>query len=162
MKSLINEFEKILILAVFFLILTEHITLLNIIVALAIAYFIAKLSDSKVFLSPYIKRKVLMKWLIYGSILFFEVVKANIQVAMITLSRHMNISPRVVTYESKLSDEWLLTILANSITLTPGTMTVDIKGNQLLIHCLNQSYSEGLSEMHLEKKLCEIERAING
>jgi len=68
----------------------------------------------------------------------------------------------VVTYESKLSDEWLLTILANSITLTPGTMTVDIKGNQLLIHCLNKMYSNGLSDMHLEKMLFEIERDING
>ncbi len=162
MKKWVNKFEKIFILTVFFLILSEHITLLNIVVAVLIASIISKTLDSKLVLSPYIKGRVLLKWIVYGGVLFYEVVKANIQVAMITLSRHMNIEPMVVTYKSQLSDEGLLTILANSITLTPGTMTVDIEGNQLLIHCLNQSYSEGLSEMLLEKKLCEIERAING
>lgn len=162
MKKWINKSEKVFILTVFFLILTEHITVLNIAVALLIATLISKSFDSKVFFSPYIKGRILLKWVVYGGVLFYEVVKANIQVAMITLSRHMNIKPMVVTYESQLSDEWLLTILANSITLTPGTMTVDINGNQLLIHCLNQSYSDGLSEMLLEKKLCEIERDING
>ncbi|MBF4694411.1 Na+/H+ antiporter subunit E [Fusibacter ferrireducens] len=162
MKKWINKSEKIGILALFFLILTEHITVLNIVVALLIATLISKSLDSKVLLRPYIRGRILIKWIIYGGILFYEVIKANIQVALITLSRHMDIEPMVVTYESQLSDEWLLTILANSITLTPGTMTVDIKGNQLLIHCLNRSYSEGLSEMLLEKKLCEIERDING
>ena len=153
---------KITILTLFFVVLTERVTIQNVIVAFLIASLISKFTVSNNLIHPYLKMKTLSKWAVYGVVLFYEVIKANVQVALITLSRHMDIEPMVVTYESKLSDEWLLTILANSITLTPGTMTVDIKGNQLLIHCLNKMYSNGLSDMHLEKMLFEIERDING
>ena len=153
---------KVVILTLFFVVLTERITIQNVIVAFLIASLISKLMVSNTVIHHYLKMKTLMKWGVYGFVLFYEVIKANIQVALITLSRHMDIEPMVVTYESKLTDEWLLTILANSITLTPGTMTVDIEGNQLQIHCLNKMYSDSLADMQLEKMLYEIERDING
>ena len=69
----------------------------------------------------------------------------------------MKLSPQVVEYTSPIKDEWLLTILANVITLTPGTMSVDLNDSRLIIHCLNKEYAEGLGKMSLEKLLLKIE-----
>lgn len=156
------NFIKIATLSVFFLLLTEKISLLNIVFAVAVAFVVSVISDKSPFEKKYISARLLFKWIKFIGVLFVEVVKANIQVAMITLSKNMNIEPQIVTYNSKLSDELLLTILANVITLTPGTMTVDIKGSELLIHCLNTEYSESLNEMVLEDMLCRIEGELVG
>jgi multicomponent Na+:H+ antiporter subunit E len=54
-----------------------------------------------------------------------------------------------------------LTILANSITLTPGTMTVSIDKNVLDIHCLNKNYEDSLKDNLFEKMLLKIEGVQN-
>lgn len=156
------NFIRIIALAVFFLFLTEKISLLNIVFAVAIAFIVSAISDKSPFGKKYFSIKLLFKWLRFIGVLFVEVVKANIQVAIITLSKNMDIEPQVVSYKSRLSDELLLTILANVITLTPGTMTVDIKGSNLLIHCLNTEYSRSLNGMKLEDMLCGIEGELVG
>lgn len=153
---------KITTLAIFFLLLSEKVTITNIVFAVAVAFIIEKISDKNLFDRKYISLKVLSRWIKFIGVLFIEVVKANIQVAKITLSMNMDIEPHIVNYKSKLNDEMLLTILANVITLTPGTMTVDIKGNELLIHCLNKEYSESLNGMILEDMLCRIEGELVG
>lgn len=157
-----NNILKIIVLALFFLILSEKITLLNIVVGLILALLVIKFNNQEIFIKRYISPRLLLKWIRFIAVLFVEVVKANIQVAMITLSKDMNVEPIIVKYESSLKDEFLLTILANSITLTPGTMTVDIKANSLLIHCLNKEYSNGLKNMEMENMLRGIEGELNG
>lgn len=68
-----------------------------------------------------------------------EMTKANIQVAMIVLHPLRPIRPGIVKIRTGLTRDTALTILANSITLTPGTFTVDIRpeGGELYIHCLS-------------------------
>ena len=97
----------------------------------------------------------------YILILFKEVLIANIQVAIIALSPKMAIQPHIVDYRSKLKGEMFLTILANSITLTPGTMSVDIVGSDFKIHCLNEKYAQSLDGNIFEKMLIKIEEAQN-
>jgi len=157
-----NNILKILVLALFFIILSEKVTLLNIAFGLLTAMLVVTFNKEELRINRYMKPKLLLKWIKFVIILFVEVVKANIQVAIITLSKDMNVEPVIVTYKSVLKDEFLLTILANSITLTPGTMTVDIKGDKLLIHCLNKEYSKGLSGMDMEIMLRGIEGELNG
>ncbi len=157
-----NDIIKMMALVAFFLILCEHITLINIVTGVLIAALVYAVFGLKENSLRYLSPKLCLKWIKYGAVLFVEVVKANIQVASITLSRKMDVEPMVVSYTSRLSDTWLLTILANSITLTPGTMTVDIEKSQLTIHCLNRHYSESLSDMSLEKLLYDIEESLNG
>lgn len=155
---------KLVVLSGFFMILTEHFTILNAIAAVVIATVILNLPAYKAHIevAPYFKGNVLPEWIVFVFILLLEIIKANFQVAMIVLSRHMNVQPEMIYFESELKDELLLTVLANSITLTPGTMTVDIEGSKLLIHCLNREYAEGVKDMHLERKLIQIERKIYG
>lgn len=157
-----NNILKIVILTLFFLVLSEKVTLLNLTVGLLISLLVITLNKEKLRINRYINFKLTIRWIKYIVVLFTEVIKANVQVAIITLSKDMNVDPVIVTFKSELKDEFLLTILANSITLTPGTMTVDIKGDRLLIHCLNQEYSRSLKDMSMEKMLKGIEGELNG
>lgn len=71
--------------------------------------------------------------------LFWEMLKANFHVAYIVIHPKLPVKPGIVKIKTKLKKDSGLTMLANSITLTPGTLTVDIdKENQILyIHWID-------------------------
>ncbi|MDD3803331.1 MAG: Na+/H+ antiporter subunit E [bacterium] len=73
----------------------------------------------------------------YLFFLLFEILKANIQVAKIVLSPKVNITPAIVSCETTLKSDFAKSILANSITLTPGTLTMDIIGEKVYVHCID-------------------------
>lgn len=151
-----------IILSAFFILFTEQFDLSIIIAAIAVSSVIAYMNRGEITSIRYFKIKTIPMWITYIMILVKEVVVANIQVAKIALSVHMPIEPKIVTYKSELTQTMFLTILANSITLTPGTMSVDLKGSTFLIHCLNDDYAEGLIHNHFEKMLLKIEEVQNG
>ncbi len=70
----------------------------------------------------------------YLPIFLWECVKANIDVAYRVLSPRMPIKPGIVKVRTGLKTDIAKTFLANSITMTPGTLSVDIKGDVLYIH----------------------------
>lgn len=72
----------------------------------------------------------------YVFVFIIELIKANFEVAKIVLNPKLPINPGIVEVESKLSSDFAKMILANSITLTPGTLTVDIIDNKLFVHWL--------------------------
>lgn len=148
--------------ATFFLVLCEQITITNIIFSIIVGLLVYGFNAHSGELARLFNRRTFFTWLIIVPMLFFEVVKANLQVAKIALSVDMKLDPQVVIYDSRINDPWLLTILANVITLTPGTMSVDILDSKLTIHCLNQAYAEGLNSMVLEKLLFKIEGGCIG
>ena len=66
-------------------------------------------------------------WVYYSVVVFvWELVKANVDVAKRALNPKLPINPGIVKIETELSGEYALSTLANSITLTPGTITLDI------------------------------------
>ena len=73
-----------------------------------------------------------------------EVVKSSVDVARIILHRHPPISPTVVAIDAATSDPVGQAILGNSITLTPGTVTLDVHNGQLRIHCLTKAGADAL------------------
>ncbi len=75
--------------------------------------------------------------IIYMIVLFKEIVVANIDVAYRVIHPKMPIKPGIVVIKTDLKQDIAKMILANSITLTPGTFTLDILGDTLLIHWIN-------------------------
>lgn len=73
---------------------------------------------------------------VYVPYLLYQIVKANIDVAKIVLSWKIEINPAIVKCRINLKSDFARTILANSITLTPGTLTVDIIDEYIYIHCI--------------------------
>ena len=75
-------------------------------------------------------------FLIYIPFLFWEIVKANIEVAIIVLSPTLPIKPAIVKAKTSLKSNVGKLWLANSITLTPGTLTLDVIDDDYFIHCI--------------------------
>jgi multicomponent Na+:H+ antiporter subunit E len=75
--------------------------------------------------------------IIYIVVLFKEIIIANIDVAYRVIHPKMPINPGIVIIKTELKQDLAKMILANSITLTPGTFTLDIIEDKLLIHWIN-------------------------
>lgn len=74
---------------------------------------------------------------IYKIFLLWEIIKANLDVAQRVLSPSLPIKPGIVIIKTELKSDLAKFILANSITLTPGTFTLDILEDKLLIHWID-------------------------
>jgi len=85
----------------------------------------------------------------YMSWLFLEIGKANVMVAREVLQPTINLAPKLFRVPAPQPSDLTRTIFANSVTLTPGTVTVDVREDCLLIHALDESFAdvEGIKEM---------------
>jgi multicomponent Na+:H+ antiporter subunit E len=86
------------------------------------------------------KRFIYFIW--YIIILFFEIIRANFDVALRVIRPSLPINPGVVIIQTELKSDIAKAILANSITLTPGTFTLDIQEDKLLIHWIDVSATD--------------------
>jgi len=84
------------------------------------------------------------KYFIYWFWLLWQIVKANIDIALVVLNPKLPIKPQMVTFRKPMSNPLAHVTLANSITLTPGTITVDIEGDLYTIHALTESAARSL------------------
>ena len=102
-------------------------------------------------------------FLIYIPKFFWEMIKANLEVAYLVVHPLLPIKPGIVKIKTKLTKDSAITVLANSITLTPGTMTVDVnkEKGELYIHWIKvkveetESATKEISEK-FEKTLMEV------
>ena len=95
----------------------------------------------------------------YLAVLVYEIFKANFDVIRLILSPSTEVEPRLVHLRTDLKTDGKRALLANSITLTPGTITVRLKGQHLQVHCLDCSLAEGLGESSFVRLLREMEDA---
>ena len=109
----------------------------SIIVALLFHKILPK--DHRVFISP-----IRIFWfLVFVPVFFYYVLKANLDVVYRALHPQMPIKPGIVKIKTRLKTESGITALANSITLTPGTLTVDLTDDGFLyIHWINVKSEE--------------------
>ena len=85
-----------------------------------------------------------------------EIVKASLNVITVIGNPSGKPDPVLVEFDSGLPTEFQNVVLANSITLTPGTVTVSLEGDHFVVHCLLPRYAEGLSESSFVKLLRRI------
>lgn len=78
-----------------------------------------------------------------GSFLF-EIVKANIDVAKIVLNKNLPIQPQFIQLDVSLKQPKHLVLLANAITLTPGTLSVDVFEQHFVIHALTDQAAQAM------------------
>lgn len=89
--------------------------------------------------------------------LLWEIVKSNIAVAKVILSPRMPLSTSVMTTAGSQRSELGLTIYANSITLTPGTVTLAIDDNVLSVHALTREAAEGVASGDMDRRVAAVE-----
>ncbi len=97
-----------------------------------------------------------MRFIAYLPWLIYQIVLANIDVAKRALSPRMPIDPRVVTFKTILRSDVARTALANSITLTPGTVTIDIVDDVFYVHAIAKEPADDLLEGAMERRIAHI------
>lgn len=93
----------------------------------------------------------ILRMAIYTPYLLFEIIKANVVVAYVILHPRLPIDPRMTRIRPAVWGGLPITTLANSITLTPGTLTVRVEGRTLKVHTLIPSAREDLFDGRLER-----------
>lgn len=106
----------------------------------------------------HLSRKSLGEWLVFVALLLLDIVKAGWQVAKLAFSMRLSLQPGFILHTPKLIEPLMRVILANSITLTPGTLTVEAPHEgDFVVHRLTTEAGEGLKDWHIENRLAGIE-----
>ena len=136
--------------------LTMEIALFGIAVAGAVFAFVCRFMEYslKKELRFYRLMPAFAQYLYY---LIKEIVFSNITVSRMILTRKEEMEPVIVHVRTRLKSETARVILANSITLTPGTITVSLTDDKLLVHCLDKSLSEGMEDSVFVRLLQKME-----
>ena len=96
-------------------------------------------------------------FLIYVPVLVFEIIRANIAVIRIILSPKKHTRNSLVVFDTDLKTRFGRFVLANSITLTPGTITVRVEGSRFTVHCLRYDMIEGITDSLLYRLIRKME-----
>jgi len=149
-----------ILLLVFWVILAGKIEivsiLLGLIVIIAVILYNQELIISKEE-NPFHTLFEYMAFLKFMGVLLVEIVKANIDVAKIVLDPKLPISPGFVSIKNPLNNSINQVIYGNSITLTPGTLTVDLNEREIVVHALTQSSASALPGSAIEKAIIAFE-----
>lgn len=85
-----------------------------------------------------------------------EVIISSLEVARLVLSPRLRISPKVVKFETRCDHPVDRAILGNSITLTPGTLTLRVDGNRLTVHALTQAGADDILSGRMDRHVAGL------
>ena len=95
----------------------------------------------------------------YLGLLIFEIIKSSLILLPYVLGKKKP-QPLLLKFHTPLKTDFCKMLLANSITLTPGTITENVKEDMFRVHCLDKSMAEGLENCSFIKALCKIEEVM--
>jgi multicomponent Na+:H+ antiporter subunit E len=144
----------------FWLILIPRYTIENIVAGLLVCWGVLWFSNELLIeenqASIYTKKGIIL-FLKYIYRLIIEIIKANIDVAKIVLSKNMDIQPHFFKVPLHIKKDMNKVIYANAITLTPGTLSVDMDEDFILVHALTTAAAKGIEGSILEQGIIELE-----
>lgn len=88
--------------------------------------------------------------------LLVEIVKSSIDVAKVVLDPKLPISPAVVEFDTVCKGPIGQVILGNAITLSPGTVTLDVYADRLKVHCLTAQGAEAIRSGEADRRAAQI------
>ena len=100
--------------------------------------------------------------IIYFPWLLWEIVKANLVVAKIIISPRMEIQPHIFTIQASQQSEVGNVVYSHSITLTPGTVTVDVEDGEMSVHALTNAAAAGVKTGEMDSKVTKLETSGKG
>ncbi|MEA2046829.1 MAG: Na+/H+ antiporter subunit E [Campylobacterota bacterium] len=117
------------------MILSANFELSNLLIGLGISFAVSLLYI-RVFQNEKLERINPFYLGVYILVLIKNLIISNLQIAKRTLSPDMKLNPAIVAVKTELQSDWKKLLLANSITLTPGTLALDVKDDTLFIHII--------------------------
>lgn len=142
----------------FWLVLTASLAPLDLVIGLALSALLGVWSARFLWSddAPVLTPKQALRFLAYVPWLIVEIVKAALGVAEVVLSPRMPIDPRIIGHRVIFGREISAVTLANSITLTPGTLTVDVDGDTTWVHCLSEGFADGIVNGDMERRIIRV------
>lgn len=135
---------------------TPEICVLGVFICAALFFFICRFMEYSL-KKEWMLFSLLPLFIRYFWVLVEEIVKANVCVLKIITSPRKQPEPALVYFDTEFRTGTAKVMLANSITLTPGTITVAVEGNRFCVHCLDRELAEGMENSMFVKLLKEME-----
>lgn len=157
---------QFLLLFLFWLVLSGHYDIKHIVIGIICSGLVTYLthdfllhrssSGKELEITP--KRVILsgIKIILYLPWLIAAIIKANIDVAVIILNPKMPVNPVFMQFRTEYKWNIARVTLANSITLTPGTITVDMKSNRYLVHAITPGAASVLESAIMQNRVGQI------
>jgi multicomponent Na+:H+ antiporter subunit E len=141
--------------------ITAEILIFGVVLSAAVFWFMCKYLEYSPRYEIFVAKN--LPWiLLYFVVLVIEIFKAAITVYKRVYSRKIEIQPQMVFFDVDIKSEFLRFVLANSITITPGTITVDVDDNHFCVHALDYTIAEGVEDSVFIKLLKKMEENICG
>ncbi len=135
---------------------TPEVVIIGMLLSGMVCLFAAKFMDYS-----FKKEKEVLKripgFVRYCALLLFEIIKANLDVMKLILSPSLEPEPQLIKVKIPLKSVLGRVVLANSITLTPGTITISLDGDEYTIHCLDKELGEGIEDSAFVRRLTKLE-----
>lgn len=136
---------------------TWEIAAFGVVISAAMYWFICKFMNYKPRMDVLLCKKFFLI-VQYIFVLIKEIIKANFAVIRMILSSRYELEPVIVRFRTDLKTMPARILLANSITLTPGTITVSLEGNEYVVHCLDKELAKGINNSLFVTLLKRLER----
>ena len=145
------------ILYVFWLIFSGHYDSLHLALGVVCSFLVAVASHDLLIQDVTVPNKLLKAWrfLHYVPWLLYQVVLANLHVVALVIDPR-KIRPQVIRFKTELTSELALVSLGNSITLTPGTITMDIVDGEFFVHAVSDKVAQNLLTGEMEQRIAHV------
>lgn len=138
---------------------TIEILAFGIIIAAAVCVFLTLFTDFS------IKKELkfiplIPSLIVYVLVLIAEIFKANIATLRFIFKGPKGVTPVICHFKVNFKTDFARVLLANSITLTPGTITVSCHDNEFYVHCLDASLAAGMADSCFVRRLERMEAKL--
>jgi len=106
--------------------------------------------------APWDRKPSLVSALGYLPWLTGRILKSGLHVSRLILSPSLPISPKLIRHQTRLKSDGELVVLGNSITLTPGTITVEVAPGELIVHAIDEASSTDLADGVLDDRVSRM------
>ena len=141
----------------FWLLLSGHYDLFHLSLGLICSLLVAFVSHDLLIenISAPKRLRKARRFISYLPWLICQIVLANLHVAYLILNPKA-IDPRIVRFKTRLKSEFSMVTLGNSITLTPGTITMDIIDGEFFVHALSKKVADDLLSGEMERRVAHV------
>jgi multicomponent Na+:H+ antiporter subunit E len=146
-----------LILFAFWLLLSGHFDLFHLSLGLLCSLLVAFVSHDLLIenISGLKRLRKTWRFVLYVPWLIYQIVVANLHVAYLILNPKV-IDPRIVRFKTRLKSQFSMVTLGNSITLTPGTITMDIIDGEFVVHALSKKVADDILSGEMERRVAHV------
>jgi len=148
-----------LLLFVFWLLLSASYDVVHVVAGAIVAVVVMWLNPAGVAWDRKVSWLAGLRYLLW---LIGRILKSGFHVSRLILDPALPISPRLIRHKTKLTSDGELVVLANSITLTPGTITVEVAPGELVVHAIDEASCADLADGVLDAKVGRVFSAKDG